>query len=158
METSCGTSLYCIQESVQCLKTIFCRTRIRVCWVSWVLYLSLSFWSCPYQGAMECSSGKIFGAKCSAYKQVWMYLRFLAASFYNQPCMSDFVIDILVGSPQKEVRVAAVEQFYRLSQLEAMMGEGGHQATPHQFLLQTLLKARLPFWVTSSNARSSGLR
>ncbi len=83
----------------------------------------------------------------------------LTATFYNQPCVGDFIIDILVGSTQSEIRDVALDQFYLLSQTEVTPSENsGHQPSPHHFMLQTLLKARLPFWVTSSNTRSAGIR
>jgi ubiquitin carboxyl-terminal hydrolase 9/24 len=83
----------------------------------------------------------------------------LLATFYNQPCVGDFIIDILVGSAQDEIRDVALDQFYLLSQTELSPPENsGHQVSAHHFMLQTLLKARLPFWVTSSNTRSAGVR
>ncbi len=81
------------------------------------------------------------------------------ATFYNQPAVSDFIIDILVGSPQAEIRDTALDQFYILSQTEVTPSENtGHQQTPHAFMLTTLLKARLPFWVTASSTRGASFR
>ena len=83
----------------------------------------------------------------------------LLATFYNQPCVSDFIIDILVGSTTLSVRDVALEQFYLLAKTEVTPSESlGNQPTPHHFILQTLLKARLPFWVSSSSTRLSGIR
>ena len=84
---------------------------------------------------------------------------FFLASFYSLAFVSDFIIDILVGSPNQEVRVVALEQFYLLSQTEVTPTENlGHQQSPHYFMLHTLLKARLPFWVSSSSIRGSSHR
>ena len=81
------------------------------------------------------------------------------ATFYSLPCVGDFIVDVLVGSPQQDIRTVALDQFYLLSQAEVTPSEGsGHQQTPQQFMLQTLLKARLPFWVSSSNTRGASFR
>ncbi|KAL3868453.1 hypothetical protein ACJMK2_041259 [Sinanodonta woodiana] len=84
----------------------------------------------------------------------------LIATFYSLPCVSDFIIDILVGCSQADIRNAALDQFYLLSQTEVslMEGAGTHQQNPHQFLLQVLLKAYLPFWVSSTSTRGASQR
>ncbi|XP_050400806.1 ubiquitin carboxyl-terminal hydrolase 24 isoform X1 [Patella vulgata] len=79
----------------------------------------------------------------------------LISSFYSLPCVSDFVIDILVGCPQVLIRKAALKRLYDLSQIEIIVPRDTNLQTPHQFVLQLLLKAYLPFWVTSSNTRGS---
>jgi len=81
------------------------------------------------------------------------------AVFYSLPSISDFIIDVLVGSPQEDIRITAVEQFLALSRTLVTPSEcTGHQLTPRQFLLQTLLKARLPFWVSSTVTRGASYR
>eukprot|EP00105_Crassostrea_gigas_P001822 XP_011414140.1 PREDICTED: ubiquitin carboxyl-terminal hydrolase 24 [Crassostrea gigas] len=77
----------------------------------------------------------------------------LIASFYSLPCSSDFIIDILVGCTNADIRSAALEQFFLLSQTECTA-----QRTPHHFMLQLLLKAYVPFWVSSSSARGVSQR
>lgn len=90
--------------------------------------------------------------------------------------MSDFIIDILVGSAESDIRDTALEQFYMLSQTETTgvggawsgasglraAGDGGAGSAPTQtplaFMLTTLLQARLPFWVTTSTARGPSAR
>lgn len=78
---------------------------------------------------------------------------FLPASFYSLPCSSDFIIDILVGCSNADIRNAALEQFFLLSQTECTA-----QRTPHHFMLQLLLKAYVPFWVSSASARGVSQR
>ncbi|XP_064624443.1 ubiquitin carboxyl-terminal hydrolase 24-like isoform X2 [Lineus longissimus] len=75
----------------------------------------------------------------------------LIASFYSITCVSDFIIDILVGCPRDDIRQATYEQLFTLSQVDL---ENSEVMSPHQFILQVLLKARLPFWITASIARS----
>ncbi|KAL4237153.1 Ubiquitin carboxyl-terminal hydrolase 24 [Mactra antiquata] len=83
----------------------------------------------------------------------------LLAAFYSLPCVSDFIIDILVGCSQSDIRSAAQDQFYLLSQTEVTnLESSSHPQTPHQFLLQVLLKAYLPFWVSSSSTRGASQR
>ncbi|XP_046339329.2 ubiquitin carboxyl-terminal hydrolase 24-like isoform X2 [Haliotis rufescens] len=77
------------------------------------------------------------------------------ASFYSLSCVSDFVIDLLVGCSQNDIRNAALEQFYLTSQVEMPLPPDSTLQPPHQFMLQLLLRAYLPFWVTSSNTRGS---
>lgn len=84
--------------------------------------------------------------------------RFLAV-FYALSSISEFIIDVLVGSPQSDIRSTAVQQFLLLSQTPICPTEcSGHQLTPKQFMLQTLLKARLPFWVASTVTRGASYR
>jgi len=85
--------------------------------------------------------------------------RLVSAVFYTLPCVGDFIVDISVGSPQADIRNKAVEQFNLLSKTEFTPTENtGHQQSAHQFILQTLLKARLPFWVSSSKVRGASYR
>ncbi|XP_062568779.1 ubiquitin carboxyl-terminal hydrolase 24-like [Saccostrea cucullata] len=77
----------------------------------------------------------------------------LISSFYSLPCTSDFIIDILVGCSNADIRNAALEQFFLLSQTECTL-----QRTPHHFMLQLLLKAHVPFWVSSASARGVSQR
>ena len=79
-----------------------------------------------------------------------------SATFYSLPCVSDFIIDILVGCSQNDIRNAAQDQFFQLSQTE--VETPSNPQTPHHFLLQVLLKAYLPFWVSSSSTRGASQR
>ena len=86
------------------------------------------------------------------YASYWNAFLFVA-TFYNQPAVTDFIIDILVGSTQTDIRDVALEQFYILAQTETTPREQTSTTpTPQSFMLNTLLKARLPFWVTVSNS------
>jgi len=83
----------------------------------------------------------------------------LLAVFYSLPSINDFIIDVVVGSPQEDIRETAKRQFLALSRIQVSPSEcTGHQLTPRQFLLQTLLKARLPFWVSSTVTRGASYR
>lgn len=77
--------------------------------------------------------------------------------FYSLPCVNDFIIDILVGSTQPDIRNAALKHYYQLSQTEVLNNDN-EDVSPHKFLLKVLLKSRLPFWVTSSAIRGSSQR
>ncbi|BFY99847.1 hypothetical protein BsWGS_02887 [Bradybaena similaris] len=80
----------------------------------------------------------------------------LIAYFYNLPCVNDFILDLLVGCPLADIRSATLEQLFALSKLEiASTDDSSSIQSPRQFILQLLLKAYLPFWVTSSQARGS---
>jgi len=82
-----------------------------------------------------------------------------SAVFYSLPSISEFIVDVVVGSPQEDIRDTAVRQFLALSRMLVSPTEcTGHQLTPRQFLLQTLLKARLPFWVSSAVTRGASYR
>lgn len=79
---------------------------------------------------------------------------FFSASFYSLPFLSDFVIDLLVGCPLPDMRIAMCEQLWLLCQLTPDVLSPTLQP-PRQFVLQLLQRAYLPFWVTSSSARGS---
>ncbi|XP_035828590.1 LOW QUALITY PROTEIN: ubiquitin carboxyl-terminal hydrolase 24 [Aplysia californica] len=80
----------------------------------------------------------------------------LLASFYTMPCVSDFILDLLVGCPLANIRNATLAQLVALAQLELSSSDEAESVqTPRQFILQLLLKAYLPFWVTSSNVRGT---
>ena len=84
---------------------------------------------------------------------IFMNFPLFVATFYNQPAVTDFIIDILVGSTQTDIRDVALDQFYILAQTETTPREQTSTTpTPQSFMLNTLLKARLPFWVTVSNS------
>ena len=85
----------------------------------------------------------------------YMYSLTISATFYNQACVSDFIIDILVGSTPKDIRECALEQFFLLSQTVTSADGSGHQPSAQHFMLNTLCKARLPFWVSSCSTRSA---
>ncbi|GFO40772.1 ubiquitin carboxyl-terminal hydrolase 24, partial [Plakobranchus ocellatus] len=87
----------------------------------------------------------------------------LIASFYTLPCVADFILDLLVGCPIVDIREATLEQLVILSQLEVPRADDSEGSSsvdsaiavqsPRQFILQLLLKAFLPFWVTSTKSR-----
>ncbi|XP_077980970.1 ubiquitin carboxyl-terminal hydrolase 24-like [Glandiceps talaboti] len=81
----------------------------------------------------------------------------LLGSFYNLPFGSDFIIDILLGSPNADVRNAALEQFDTLSRTEVRK-KGVELQHPCHYLTQVLLKAPVPLWNTSSNVRGASQR
>ncbi|XP_043941443.1 ubiquitin carboxyl-terminal hydrolase 24 [Protopterus annectens] len=77
-------------------------------------------------------------------------------SFYCLPCVSDFIIDILLGSPSAEVRRVACDQLYTLSQTDTSAYPDVQK--PNQFLLQVILTAQLPLWSPTSIMRGINQR
>jgi ubiquitin carboxyl-terminal hydrolase 9/24 len=88
----------------------------------------------------------------------------VAATFYSISCAGDFILEMLVGCPVEEIRDTALDQFYLLSQTPPTTttthgGEGEEPPpSPHHYMLHTLLRARLPFWVQSSSTRHASQR
>ncbi|KAK1340051.1 hypothetical protein QTO34_018615 [Cnephaeus nilssonii] len=78
------------------------------------------------------------------------------ASFYNLPCVADFIIDILLGSPSAEIRRVACDQLYTLSQTDTSTHPDVQK--PNQFLLGVILTAQLPLWSPTSIMRGVNQR
>ncbi|MXQ91191.1 hypothetical protein E5288_WYG006786 [Bos mutus] len=78
------------------------------------------------------------------------------ASFYNLPCVADFIIDILLGSPSAEIRRVACDQLYTLSQTDTSAHPDVQK--PNQFLLGVILTAQLPLWSPTSIMRGVNQR
>ncbi|MGH0140922.1 UNVERIFIED_CONTAM: hypothetical protein FKN15_073043 [Acipenser sinensis] len=76
--------------------------------------------------------------------------------FYNLPCVSDFIIDILLGSPSGEIRSVACDQLYTLSQTDTSAYPDLHK--PNLFLLRVVLTAQLPLWSPTSIMRGINQR
>ncbi|KAF2976666.1 hypothetical protein EK904_003280 [Melospiza melodia maxima] len=77
-------------------------------------------------------------------------------SFYNLPCVADFIIDILLGSPSAEIRRVACDQLYTLSQTDTSAHPDVQK--PNQFLLSVVLGAQLPLWSPTSIMRGINQR
>uniref|UniRef100_A0A8D0HGX1 Ubiquitin carboxyl-terminal hydrolase 24 n=1 Tax=Sphenodon punctatus TaxID=8508 RepID=A0A8D0HGX1_SPHPU len=77
-------------------------------------------------------------------------------SFYNLPCVADFIIDILLGSPSAEIRRVACDQLYTLSQTDTSTHPDVQK--PNQFLLKVVLTAQLPLWSPTSIMRGINQR
>ncbi|KAH0618572.1 hypothetical protein JD844_017919, partial [Phrynosoma platyrhinos] len=77
-------------------------------------------------------------------------------SFYNLPCVADFIIDILLGSPSAEIRRVACDQLYTLSQTDTSAYPDVQK--PNQFLLSVILTAQLPLWSPTSIMRGVNQR
>ncbi|XP_034271054.1 ubiquitin carboxyl-terminal hydrolase 24 isoform X2 [Pantherophis guttatus] len=77
-------------------------------------------------------------------------------SFYNLPCVADFIIDILLGSPSAEIRRVACDQLYTLSQTDTLAHPEVQK--PNQFLLSVILTAQLPLWSPTSIMRGINQR
>ncbi|XP_044286407.1 ubiquitin carboxyl-terminal hydrolase 24 isoform X3 [Varanus komodoensis] len=77
-------------------------------------------------------------------------------SFYNLPCVADFIIDILLGSPSAEIRRVACDQLYTLSQTDTSTHPDVQK--PNQFLLSVILTAQLPLWSPTSIMRGINQR
>uniref|UniRef100_A0A667YUH8 ubiquitinyl hydrolase 1 n=1 Tax=Myripristis murdjan TaxID=586833 RepID=A0A667YUH8_9TELE len=78
------------------------------------------------------------------------------ASFYNLPSVSDFIIDILLGSPSGEIRRVACDQLYTLSQSDTSAFP--ELQKPNLFLLSVILTAQLPLWSPTSVMRGVNQR
>ncbi|XP_058887483.1 ubiquitin carboxyl-terminal hydrolase 24 isoform X3 [Acipenser ruthenus] len=76
--------------------------------------------------------------------------------FYNLPCVSDFIIDILLGSPSGEIRSVACDQLYTLSQTDTSAYPDLQK--PNLFLLRVVLTAQLPLWSPTSIMRGINQR
>ncbi|XP_023809752.1 ubiquitin carboxyl-terminal hydrolase 24 isoform X2 [Oryzias latipes] len=77
-------------------------------------------------------------------------------SFYSLPSVSDFIIDILLGSPSAEIRRVACDQLYTLSQSDT---SAFHEVQkPNLFLLSVILTAQLPLWSPTSVMRGVNQR
>uniref|UniRef100_A0A8C3TK63 Ubiquitin carboxyl-terminal hydrolase 24 n=1 Tax=Chelydra serpentina TaxID=8475 RepID=A0A8C3TK63_CHESE len=77
-------------------------------------------------------------------------------SFYGLPCVADFIIDILLGSPSAEIRRVACDQLYTLSQTDTSTHPDVQK--PNQFLLSVILTAQLPLWSPTSIMRGINQR
>ncbi|XP_078417060.1 ubiquitin carboxyl-terminal hydrolase 24 isoform X2 [Cetorhinus maximus] len=77
-------------------------------------------------------------------------------SFYILPCVSDFIIDILLGSPSAEIRRVAWDQLYTLSQTDTSTNPEIQK--PNQFLLHVILTTQLPLWSPTSIMRGINQR
>ncbi|XP_026201108.1 ubiquitin carboxyl-terminal hydrolase 24 isoform X6 [Anabas testudineus] len=78
------------------------------------------------------------------------------SSFYNLPSVSDFIIDILLGSPSGEIRRVACDQLYTLSQSDTSAFPEVQK--PNLFLLSVVLGAQLPLWSPTSVMRGVNQR
>ncbi|XP_015755638.1 PREDICTED: ubiquitin carboxyl-terminal hydrolase 24-like [Acropora digitifera] len=70
----------------------------------------------------------------------------LMGVFYYLPNVNDFIVEVLVGSLNSQVRSTALEQFLIFSQTP--VGDPKLQ-TPNHFLLNVMLTAPLPLWTTA---------
>lgn len=70
----------------------------------------------------------------------------LMGVFYYLPNVNDFIVEVLVGSLNSQVRSTALEQFLIFSQTP--VGDPKVQ-TPNHFLLNVMLTAPLPLWTTA---------
>uniref|UniRef100_A0A3P8T208 Ubiquitin carboxyl-terminal hydrolase 24 n=1 Tax=Amphiprion percula TaxID=161767 RepID=A0A3P8T208_AMPPE len=77
-------------------------------------------------------------------------------SFYNLPSVSDFIIDVLLGSPSGEIRRVACDQLYTLSQSDTSAFPEIQK--PNLFLLSVVLTAQLPLWSPTSVMRGVNQR
>uniref|UniRef100_A0A4W4HLH8 Ubiquitin carboxyl-terminal hydrolase 24 n=1 Tax=Electrophorus electricus TaxID=8005 RepID=A0A4W4HLH8_ELEEL len=78
------------------------------------------------------------------------------SSFYNLPCVNDFIIDILLGSPSGEIRRVACDQLYTMSQSDT--SPYPEVQKPNLFLLSVVLAAQLPLWSPTSIMRGVNQR
>uniref|UniRef100_A0A4W5NHA6 Ubiquitin carboxyl-terminal hydrolase 24 n=1 Tax=Hucho hucho TaxID=62062 RepID=A0A4W5NHA6_9TELE len=80
----------------------------------------------------------------------------VTCSFYILPCVSDFIIDILLGSASGEIRRVACDQLYTLSQSDSSAFP--EIVKPNVFLLRVVLASQLPLWSPTSVMRGVNQR
>ena len=76
----------------------------------------------------------------------------LVGNFYSLPCLADFLLDELTGCCQDEIRTCAA------SCLKSLVDKTPSQESvehPKYYLLQMVLGARLPYWVSHASTRGS---
>lgn len=79
----------------------------------------------------------------------------LMGVFYYLPNVNDFIVEVLIGSINSQVRSTALEQLLILSQTP--VGEIKLQ-TPNHFLLSVMLNAPLPLWTPTVHVRGKNYR
>ncbi|KAG1652915.1 Ubiquitin carboxyl-terminal hydrolase 24 [Nymphon striatum] len=87
----------------------------------------------------------------------------LISLFYNIRCIGDFVIDVLLGSPNVEIRTRMRDLLYTFSQQKVCESfppkcKNSKFLSPRQFVTQLILNAHLPLWVSSSRTRGTSQR
>lgn len=79
----------------------------------------------------------------------------LMGVFYYLPNVNDFIVEVLIGSWNSQVRSTALEQLLILSQTPV----GDHKLqTPNHFLLSVVLNAPLPLWTPTVFVRGKNHR
>lgn len=73
--------------------------------------------------------------------------------WYEMINVKDFIVEVLVGCGDEDVREVAYQQFTNLITMSTPA-----EIHPKQFLSQVLLKAPLPLWVPSTSARGATLK
>lgn len=89
------------------------------------------------------------------------------ASFYSLPLVSEFIVDIVLGSTSADVRRDACKQLIKLSKvkvtaraldMDSADGNGSSGAnrlpSPAQFLTKIIINTPVPLWMPSCKARS----
>ncbi|CAM1321691.1 USP24 (predicted) [Pycnogonum litorale] len=85
----------------------------------------------------------------------------LIGTFYNVRCIRDFIIDVLLGSPNPEIRCKMRDLLYSLTNFRNAQFKKSKEikfSSPRQFVMHVLLTAHLPLWVPSSNTRGTNQR
>ncbi|KAM3914119.1 ubiquitin carboxyl-terminal hydrolase 24 isoform 1-T1 [Leptodactylus fuscus] len=117
---------------------------------------SLHAWICVRQQSVSTKDAIIAGEALSLLVTCLQLRSQQLGSFYNLPSVTDFTIDILLGSPSAEIRRVACDQLYTLSQTDTSTYPEVQK--PNLFLLNVILSAQLPLWSPTSIMRGINQR
>ncbi|XP_044158174.1 ubiquitin carboxyl-terminal hydrolase 24 isoform X1 [Bufo gargarizans] len=117
---------------------------------------SLHAWICVRQQSVSTKDAIIAGEALSLLVTCLQLRSQQLGSFYNLPSVTDFTIDILLGSPSAEIRRVACDQLYTLSQTDTSTHPEVQK--PNLFLLNVILSAQLPLWSPTSIMRGINQR
>ncbi|XP_075688794.1 ubiquitin carboxyl-terminal hydrolase 24 isoform X3 [Rhinoderma darwinii] len=117
---------------------------------------SLQAWICVRQQFVSTKDAIIAGEALSLLVTCLQLRSQLLGSFYNLPSVTDFTIDILLGSPSAEIRRVACDQLYTLTQTDTSTYPDVQK--PNLFLLNVILSAQLPLWSPTSIMRGINQR
>ncbi|XP_040263747.1 ubiquitin carboxyl-terminal hydrolase 24 isoform X1 [Bufo bufo] len=117
---------------------------------------SLHAWICVRQQSVSTKDAIIAGEALSLLVTCLQLRSQQLGSFYNLPSVTDFTIDILLGSPSAEIRRVACDQLYTLSQTDT--SSHPEVQKPNLFLLNVILSAQLPLWSPTSIMRGINQR
>ena len=119
---------------------------------------------CAQQNIVSCADAQIAGEALDFLVKCLQLRNHNISCFYNLPCVNDFIIDTLLGSPCKDVRKRSCEQFMKLSKIRITnrnlnyeLNEANNASSrylnPKQFLTKALLKTPVALWMPSCKAR-----
>ena len=119
---------------------------------------------CAQQHIVSAADAQIAGEALDFLVKCLQLRNHNISSFYNLPCVHDFIIDTLLGSPSENVRKHSCDQFMKLSkiritnrnlsfELDNSSAYSSRYLNPKQFLTKALLKTPVALWMPSCKAR-----